>query len=257
MRQNTLAGGRDPERKIVVHKCSGQAKHASNAAVLMGAYMVFELGMTTEEIVRRFSKGKKRFQPFLDAGVEPDGFKLLVEDCCKALEGAKAKGWYNPDTFDVDEYERLNDLTMDDTGDMNWIVPGKLLAMTSPSINRAEGMPPLNYIDFFKAAGISAVVRLNEKLYIDEDFYRHGIRVYPMELIDGGTPNENMITDFLMQAELEIEGREGAVAVHCRAGQGRTGTFCASYLMFKYGFTAKMAIAWVRMCRPGSVYGAN
>lgn len=151
----------------------------------------------------------------------------------------------------------MNDLILDDTGDMNWIIPGKLLAMTSPSINRAEGMPPLNYIDFFKKANVSAVVRLNEKLYIDEDFYRHGIRVYPMELTDGSAPNENMITDFLMQAELEIEGREGAVAVHCRAGQGRTGTFCASYVMFKYGFTAKMAIAWVRMCRPGSVYGAN
>ena len=140
---------------------------------------------------------------------------------------------------------------------MNWIVPGKILAMTSPSINRAEGMPPLNYIDFFKKAGISAVIRLNEKLYIDEDFYRHGIRVYPMELTDASAPSVNMITDFLMQAELEIEGREGAIAVHCRAGQGRTGTFCAAYLMWKYQFTAKMAIAWVRMCRPGSVYGPS
>lgn len=97
-------------------------------------------------------------------------------------------------------------------------------------------------------------MRLNEKLYIDEDFYQNGIRVYPMEIDDGQVPTENNIVDFLMLAELEIASNN-AIAVHCRSGLGRTGCFVASYIMHAHGFDAKMAIAWVRMCRPGSIYG--
>ena len=65
---------------------------------------------------------------------------------------------------------------------------------------------------------MSAVVRLNEKLYVDEDFFRHGIRVYPMEIEDNSIPTEDELCDFLMVCDLEINGRGGAVAVHCRSG---------------------------------------
>lgn len=65
---------------------------------------------------------------------------------------------------------------------------------------------------------VSAVVRLNEKLYVDEDFFRHGVRVYPMEIEDNAVPTENELCDFLMVHDLESNGRDGAVALHCRSG---------------------------------------
>lgn len=39
------------------------------------------------------------------------------------------------------------------------------------------------------------------------------------------------------------------------AGLGRTGTLIACYLMKHYKFNAREAIAWCRICRPGSIIG--
>jgi len=45
------------------------------------------------------------------------------------------------------------------------------------------------------------------------------------------------------------------IAPQCKAGLGRTGTLIGAYLIWKYGFTANEAIAFMRIIRPGSVVG--
>jgi len=42
---------------------------------------------------------------------------------------------------------------------------------------------------------------------------------------------------------------------HDTAGLGRTGTLIACFIMKHYKFTAAEAIAWIRICRPGSIIG--
>lgn len=69
----------------------------------------------------------------------------------------------------------------------------------------------------------------------------------------------NILNQFLSLCENE----SGAIAVHCKAGLGRTGkshlnipgTCIAAYLMKHYHFTAAEAIGYIRICRPGSVIG--
>ena len=45
------------------------------------------------------------------------------------------------------------------------------------------------------------------------------------------------------------------MAFQCKAGLGRTGTLIGAYLVWKYGFTASEAIAFMRIVRPGCVVG--
>lgn len=52
-----------------------------------------------------------------------------------------------------------------------------------------------------------------------------------------------------------VENEPNAVAVHCKAGLGRTGTMIGCYIMKHYDFPALALIGWMRICRPGSVLG--
>ena len=45
------------------------------------------------------------------------------------------------------------------------------------------------------------------------------------------------------------------VAVHCKAGLGRTGSLIGCYAMKHYKFPAAAFIGWIRIARPGSILG--
>lgn len=72
-----------------------------------------------------------------------------------------------------------------------------------------------------------------------------------MFFIDGSTPNDEIVLKFIDI----VDKAPGAVAIHCKAGLGRTGTLIACWMMKKYKLTASQCMAWLRVCRPGSVIG--
>ena len=69
--------------------------------------------------------------------------------------------------------------------------------------------------------------------------------------MDGSTPPDHLLHRVIDSFESE----PNAIAVHCKAGLGRTGTCIGCWAMKHYGFTAEEIIGWLRVCRPGSVIG--
>ena len=98
---------------------------------------------------------------------------------------------------------------------------------------------------------MTGVVRFNNKVYDRKKFLDAGFNHYDLYFADGGNP-----TDAILKKFLEIsESEKGALAVHCKAGLGRTGTLISLYLMKHFGVTTPEIISWLRLCRPGSVIG--
>lgn len=65
-------------------------------------------------------------------------------------------------------------------------------------------------------------------------FSQAGLRHHDLYFPDGTCPPDGILAEFLSIAESE----RGALAIHCKAGLGRTGTLIGCYLMKHYGFTA-------------------
>eukprot|EP00800_Vazella_pourtalesii_P016672 TRINITY_DN4863_c0_g1_i7.p1 TRINITY_DN4863_c0_g1~~TRINITY_DN4863_c0_g1_i7.p1 ORF type:complete len:600 (+),score=89.33 TRINITY_DN4863_c0_g1_i7:165-1964(+) len=238
-------------RMKLVHYTSFDNRRRANSAFLIGSYLIINQNYTATEAFMPFSS--TTFQPFRDASYGPCMFGLTLLPCLQAIQKAKKLGFLDFNTFDVKEYEYYEKV---ENGDFNWLIPGKFLSFCGPH-NRSKidnGYPlhaPETYFAYFRTHSVTNVVRLNRKLYDARRFTDAGFQHSDLFFTDGSTPPEFILKEFLRIAE----NAKGGIAVHCKAGLGRTGTLICCYMMKHYEFTAVEAIAWARICRPGSVIG--
>ncbi|XP_061756023.1 dual specificity protein phosphatase CDC14B isoform X7 [Nerophis ophidion] len=203
-------------KKIVFYTC-GDRKKQVNAAYLIGSYAVMYLNMTPDEAYSLLVSKNCTYIPFRDASFGTCMYNLNILDCLRAVHKALQYGWLDFSNFDLEEYEHYERA---ENGDLNWIIPGKFLAFSGP----------------------------HPKSKIEND---SGFEHHDLFFVDGSTPNDTIVRKFLNICE----NAEGVIAVHCKAGLGRTGTLIGCYMMKHYCMTAAEVIAWIRICRPGSIIG--
>jgi atypical dual specificity phosphatase len=126
-----------------------------------------------------------------------------------------------------------------------WVQPGLLGGVPRPGVVDAVDSD----LEGLRRLGISVLVTLEETLTVDPAaLARHGIASRHFPIADMGAPAHETAVQLCGEvARLTAGG--AAVAVHCRAGLGRTGTVLAAQLVFE-GEPAAGAIERIRGVNP-------
>jgi len=240
------------QKKVIYYYSCSKIESISNSTLLIGSFLLIYSKLNIPEIIRITDPIMKKSRPFRDASPLPVTFELDIPTCLGALQKAMDLKWYIPILFSSDDWQHFEKV---ENGDMNWIIPEKLLAFASPYQERIfqgcwKVATPKEITPFFKVHNINHVIRLNSKTYDETPFIQAGIKFTELIFTDGSNPPFSILHSFL-----RIMDTQDVVALHCKAGLGRTGTLAACFLAQNFGFTGPEAIAWVRICRPGSVIG--
>ncbi|XP_049881772.1 dual specificity protein phosphatase CDC14A-like [Pectinophora gossypiella] len=244
---------KNPKKKVVFYTSNNETLRL-NAAYLIGSYQIIYLNASPAAVYKQLTDGSDwSLLNFRDASGGPPLFDISLLDVLHGMKVAHDARFFDFEHFDAEQYLFYEKV---ENGDLNWIIPGKMLAFSGPHHRSRldRGYPlhsPEHYHHYFRRHRVTTIVRLNKKSYDARQFTAHGFEHRELFFVDGSVPTDLIVNRFIRVAE----AAKGAVAVHCKAGLGRTGTLIACYMMKHHAFTAREAIAWLRVCRPGSVIG--
>ena len=145
-------------------------------------------------------------------------------------------------------YRKVRSTFTDRPTNFGWVLEGILAASGLPS---SPGQ-----VRWLKEHGITSILTLTETPLPPRFFDGTGVNSTHIQMFDHAPPTQESLSKAVRHLRNEIE-KGNVVLVHCLAGQGRTGSVLASYLVEYHGKKAKEAIDHLRKTRPGSVEPAQ
>ena len=94
---------------------------------------MLNLGMSWKQVWDKFKTVDPPFVAYRDASYGNCTYKCELKHCFRGLEHAMKAKLFNINTFDIKQYEFYEKIQ---NGDMNWIIPNKMLAFATPHANR-------------------------------------------------------------------------------------------------------------------------
>ncbi|KAL9088601.1 MAG: hypothetical protein Q9165_006121 [Trypethelium subeluteriae] len=270
-----VLGDPDNEDRGVVFWSHADSRSRANAACILACYMVLIQNWPPHLALAPIAQMDPPCMPFRDAGYSQADYTLTIQDVVYGLWKAKEERLIELKEFSLEDYEKYERVDM---GDFNWITPS-FLAFASPQHSPTHVIPATstayaklpssmsqvrqsalpepfkNVLTHFTERDVGLVVRLNSELYSPSYFTALGIKHLDMIFDDGTCPPLNLVRKFVNLAHDTINIKRKGIAVHCKAGLGRTGCLIGAYLIYRHGFTANEIIAFMRFMRPGMVVG--
>lgn len=227
----------------------------SSGVLLLCCHLVFREDYTPQEAVSRFSRiSGIPISPFRGMSNDRTVYALSILDCLSGLIKAQARGLWDPIAFDSDHYLDLIQPEYNLT-----VISPKIAVLSCPTSSDLGGPASAlvgglrSHAEVFRCIGAMQVVRIEQgppshdcSQLVDEGFAVDDILDF-----DSENPSQDVIDHFLGV----VNGASGLVAVYCRDGLGRSCTLVACYLIHHHGFSAAEAIGYLRVMRPGSIYG--
>ncbi len=136
-----------------------------------------------------------------------------------------------------------------------WLIDDVLAGCPRPGGQRSDDKRLDDDLLSLKRQGVRAVLSLTEDPLLDGALARHGLAELHLPVDDLTPPTPAQLEAALAFID-QHRARGESVAVHCKMGQGRTGTVLAAYLI-RAGWDLADALAEVRAICPGAIGSAE
>lgn len=128
--------------------------------------------------------------------------------------------------------------------DFRWIIPGRLATTPLPG-----AVIDINHdLASLRVVGVTTLITLTKRDIDQEKLRQHGLRNIHLPIYDREPPTVAQLRMLAIRMSTMIDEGE-VLAVHCRAGIGRTGTIVAGWLIHE-GLTASAALERIRAINP-------